>query len=160
MPSLRVLLPLAALVFTACSTAPPPPKQAPERKPAVKPADETHLFPQKDLVDSKVVSDPLLGFKFLPGGSIASYKSGKREWRAFIVKAASGERAAIWLLDLRNALKNAKFVAAYGGYYGAMDDGTPVFAFVKGSRLAGLAGLGEKDFDPPARDLAAHLPNQ
>ena len=120
---------------------------------AVPPADESRRFPKANLVETKVVDDQLLGKKFMPGGTLAHYKNGSVEYDMFIARSA---KAAYLLPDWSSALTNAKLVPSFGGYFGD-DNGRPVFVFSKGSYIAGIVGLSEKDADAEARTLATRI---
>ncbi len=109
-----------------------------------------------DFVDSKVVPEHLLGKSFMPGGTLAHYKKGKTEYDMFVAKLPSSLDAATVLPDWNKALKDSKFVASFGGYFGT-DEGRPVFVFTKGDWIAGVAGLPEKEADLQARGLASRL---
>ncbi len=87
---------------------------------------------------------------------MARYKKGKKEYEMFVAKLANATDAAILLPDWRKALVDSKLVPSFGGYFG-QDAGRPVFVFVKGAWIAGIAGLAEKEADLEARTLAAHL---
>lgn len=150
-------LTLAALAaLLACGTAPE--SAAPAKPAAHKPKapDLSRFFPQRDRTGVEIVDDDLMGSKVLPGGNVATYASGAKTWRLFLVQAKSAESAAILLLDYKTTLKDPKYVPAFGAYFGA-DADKPVFVLQKGSYLAGIAGLNEKDADPIAREFAARL---
>ena len=132
---------------------------APAPKPAAarpRPPDLSRFFPQKDRADVSIVDGNIMGSKVLPGGNVAEYRAGAKTWRLFLVQAKSAEAAAILLLDYKSTLKDPKYVPAFGAYFGA-DGETPVFVLQKGTYLAGIAGLSEKDADPIAREFAARL---
>ena len=92
----------------------------------------------------------------VPGGTVATYKRGAREYRVFVTKLKDPTTAAILLLDWKKALQGAKLVPSFGGYFG-MDGGQPVFVFTKGAWMAGTVGLAEKEADAEGRVLAARL---
>jgi hypothetical protein len=145
-----------ALLLAGCGSEPPAP--APATKAEVrKPADESRRFPKTNLVESKVVDKELMGKAFMPGGTLAHYKRGKKEYDLFVCRLSTPTAAVVLLPDWRNALKDARFEAAFGGYFGD-DAGKPVFVFAKGTWVAGVAGLPEKEADLEARTLAAALP--
>ncbi|HKW97826.1 MAG TPA: hypothetical protein VJN43_08825 [Bryobacteraceae bacterium] len=104
----------------------------------------------------QLVDDHLLGKDFLPGGNLAEYRSKGKTYQQFLIHAKSPEDAALLLFDFKNHLRDAKFLAHMGGYFG-MDGAQPVYIFPKGPFLAGLVGLPEKEADPLARQFAAHL---
>ena len=152
------MLPLAALaMLVSCGTeqkqrADEPAKPAK----AAKPSDESRRLPLADRVDAAVVDHQLLGKPFMPGGTLGHYKRGKSDYSMFIARAANAQDAAFLLLDWNKALTGAKIIPSFGGYFG-QDGGQPVFVFAKGSWIAGVAGLSEKEADAAARTLAAHL---
>jgi hypothetical protein len=155
--TMRILpVPALLLLLSSCGPepkpAPPPAKQAE----ASKPADETRRFPKDNLVDTEVVAKDLLGKSFMPGGTIAHYKKGSREFDMFVGKLPSPTDAALLLLDWKKALTGAKLIPSFGGYFG-MDGKRPVFVFPKGNWIAGVAGLPEKEADLQARGLASRL---
>ena len=123
------------------------------------PLDESRRFPMANLVGTKVVDKQLMGKPFMPGGTLASYKKGKVEYNMFLAKLPSPDAAAFLLLDWKKALTSAHLIPSFGGYFGhdGNDAGRPVFVFAKGAWIAGVVGLAEKDADPQARGLAAHL---
>ena len=152
-----------ASVLLLCACGSPrkeaPPAEQPAPAAPVKPADESRRLPQQNLVRSEVVEDDRLGKSFMPGGTLGQYKSGRREFEMFVARTPSANDAALLLLDWKKALTGAKFVAAFGGYFGE-DAGAPVFVFAKGSWIAGVKGLAEKDADLQARTLASRLDAQ
>ncbi len=146
-----------AIFFLLLAACGPELKPAPAKKAdAPKPADETRRFPKIHFVDSKVVDRELVGKPFMPGGTLASYKNGKAAYELFLAKTGSSTEAAILLPDWQKALTGAKLVPSFGGYFGE-DGGRPVFVFSKGSWIAGIAGLSEKEADSVARAFAALL---
>lgn len=154
----RLLLTAAASAFLiSCggeSKAPAPAPAAQAEAP--KPSDESRRFPKANLVDTRVVDQHLLGKTFMPGGTLARYKKGRLEYEMFAAKLPTPLDAAVILPDWRKALTEAKVEASFGGYSGE-DGGRPVFVFVKGQWIAGVAGLPPKEADQQARGLAARL---
>jgi hypothetical protein len=143
-------------MLAGCSSQPAPAPAAKTEATPPRPSNESRRFPQTDLVDTKVVDNHLLGKQFMPGGTLAHYKKDKTEYDMFVCRLASPTAAAVMLPDWRSALKDAKFEASFGGYFGD-DAGTPVFVFAKGDWIAGASGLPEKDADLELRSLAARL---
>lgn len=145
------------LLLTACGSQPKPAATEPAPKAETpKPPDESARFPTPNLVDTKVVNKELMGKSFMPGGTLAHYKKGKKQYEMFVTKLATATDAAILLPDWRKALTDSKLVPSFGGYFGT-DAGRPVFVFSKGAWIAGIAGLSEKEADAEARTLAARL---
>ena len=147
------------LLVAGCGSAPETKKEAEAQKPAPKPPlpfDETMKFPPKDRVEVKVFPAPLLGKTFLPGGNIAHYQHGKKEWDLFLVKSSGPDTAALLLLDYKNQMTDTHVVAHFGGFAGT-DGDKPAFVFAKGVWLAGVRGLPEKEADRVAREFAARF---
>lgn len=156
---MRTCLAFTCLILAGCSSpapAPPPKSAAPEVKPPLKPTDERRKFPLANQVSMELVEQNLLGKKFLPGGNLAIYERKGKRYRQFLLRTASGEAAALLLFELKAQLRDAKFLAHFGGYFG-LDGAVPVFVFPKGPYLAGVLDLPEKEADPIARDFAARL---
>ncbi len=146
---------LVGLATIGCGTPPPVVEKKVAAAPA-KPVDETRRFPVTDQVSIELVNDKLLGKTFLPGGNLAQYKHGSKTYRQFLVHGKSPEDAAVMMFDYKQTLRDAKFIAHMGGYFG-FDGDQPVYLFAKKSVLAGIVGLPEKDADVLARQFAAHL---
>jgi hypothetical protein len=145
------------LVLTCCGSPPTPTATQPAKKAdAPNPSDESQRFVSVNLVETKVVDKDLMGKPFMPGGTLARYKKGKKEYEMFVTKLPTATDAAILLPDWRKALTDSKLVPSFGGYFG-LDAGRPVFVFSKGAWIAGIAGLPEKEADLEARTLAARL---
>ena len=155
---MRVLVfAISLLMLWSCGSDPKPAAQEAAAKPtAPKPSDESARFPTPNLVDTKVIEDHLMGKAYMPGGTVAHYKAGKREYDMFVGKTASATDAASLLLDWKKDLKDAKFIASFGGYFG-QDGDQPVFVFSKGAWIVGVRALPEKDADLQARTLAARV---
>jgi hypothetical protein len=149
---------VAVFVLLSCCGSPPKPgaSEPVKQTEVVKPSDESDRFPTANLVGSKVVDRELMGKTFMPGGTMARYKKGKKEYEMFVAKLATSTDAAILLLDWKKALADSRLVPSFGGYFG-MDGGRPVFVFSKGVWIAGVAGLPEKEADLEARTLASRL---
>lgn len=152
---MRMILSLCLLAALAgCGSAPAPsPRPVPPR-PRV--ADDTHHFPAANRASASVVEDHLLGHAFLPGGNIAHYKKGAREYDLILIRTSSPEAAALLLLDYKKHLQNPKVIAHFGGFAGA-DSGKPAFLFAKGAWLGGVLGLPQEEADLAAREFAARL---
>jgi hypothetical protein len=148
---------LLAVFACGCGSETPKKTEAPIAvADAAKPADESHRFPKPDLVDTQVVETNLMGKSFMPGGSLARYKTGTTEYEMFLAGMPSAEAAAILLPDWNRALTDSKLVPSFGGYFGK-DGGRPVFVFTKDRWIAGVVGLDEQAADTEARKLAAEL---
>lgn len=131
---------------TAVKKAAPPP-----------PSDETRRFPAAHLVEAKVVEGHLLDHAFLPGGNIAHYKQGQREYDLILIRTGSPTSAALLLLDYQKKLEKPEVVAHFGGYFGK-DRARDAFIFTKGETLCGVLGMKLAEADPVGRELAARVP--
>jgi len=144
-------------ILSGCGGAPP--KEHPQAAPApaaAKPVDESRRFQLADRVSLRLVDDHVLGKDFLPGGNIAEYRRKGKTYQQFLVRSTSAESAALLMFDFKGHLKDSKYLAHMGGYFG-LDGSTPVYMFQKGVFLAGFVGLPEKDADVLARQFAARL---
>jgi len=153
MRSAIFVLSLATVFLSACS---PEAKPVIEKKAAPKPVDATRYFSSTDRVEVKIVDDHLLGHDFLPGGNIAHYRKGKREFDVILIKSSGPEAAALLLYSYKQKLTDPKVVAIFGGFSGK-DGERPAFLFAKGPWLCGVLDLPDAEADPVARDLAARL---
>ena len=140
------------MVFAGCST--PAPQPGAVEKPAP-PADESALFPKKDLVSTRVAADHALDPSLAPGGTIGEYKT----YRAVLIHMPAADQAAFFLLDAKKAMQTPRYLAHMGGYFGTIGD-KPAYVFAKGSYVVGLKGLQYDAADVAARVFAAALPNR
>jgi hypothetical protein len=134
----------------------PLPAEVPRKAAAVAPADETRRFPMDGRETVEPMAGPLFGKDFLPGGNIATYKKGSKTWKQFVIKNEEPGQTAVLLGRMKDALKDPKFVAHMGGYFGMYGD-EPFFVFPKGRWLAGTVGLPEKEADTAGRTMALRL---
>jgi hypothetical protein len=146
-----------SILLISCGSQPKPAVSEPAKvEPPPKPSDESDCFSTANLVGTKVIDKELLGKSFMPGGTLAHYKKGKKEYEMFVSKLPTATDAALLLLDWNKALTGSKLVPSFGGYFG-QDAGRPVFVFAKGAWIAGIVGLPQKEADLEGRTLAAHL---
>ena len=118
------------------------------------PADDfSRYFPLQGRVAIHDVAGHLLNNPSLPGGALADYKT----CQLFLIRTASAEKAGFLLLDYKKTLKDPKYLAHMGGFFGA-DAGRPAYVFAKGPYLAGVIGLPQDKADPLAREFAARIP--
>ena len=106
-------------ILCACGGAPP--KEQPQAAPApaaAKPVDESRRFPLADRTSLHLVDDHVLGKDFLPGGNVAEYRRKGKTYQQFLVRSTSAESAALLLFDFKGHLKDAKYLAHMGGYFG------------------------------------------
>jgi hypothetical protein len=143
---------LAGVFLEACSSAPEPvAKTGPI---AVK--DDTGMLPLAGRTGARVVPDHILDIARMPGGTLGDYDVKGRKYQLFILEAASSQKAAFLLLDVKGALQDAEYIPYMGGYYG-LQGSTPVYVFAKLQYLAGVRGLKKDAADPVAIQLAARL---
>ena len=150
-----VITPLLCLAACSIPNDQPARKKAPKR-PVVKVADESRRFTLENRVKIDFVEDNLLGKDYLPGGNLAEYKQGEKNYQQFLTRVDTAEKAAFLLVDFRDDLTDAKYLAYMGGYFGH-DGDQSVLVFQKGRSLAGVIGLPEKEADMAARVFAAAL---
>jgi hypothetical protein len=150
---LCIALVLSCLACGGGSQAPP----AETKAETPKPPDESRRFPKENQTAMELIDDHVLGKDFLPGGNLATYEKDGKTYRLFLVAAKDADAASLQLFDIKGALADAKFVPAFGGYFG-MDGETPWFVFAKGKYLAGVVGLPQDEADLIARELAARIP--
>jgi len=145
------------LCLTACSIpSDQPAEKKTLRRPIVEVADESRRFTSENRVSIDFVKNNLLGKDYLPGGNLAEYKQGNKSYQQFLTRVKTAEKAAFLLVDFRNDLRDPKYLAHMGGYFGH-DGDQPVLVFQKGRSLAGVIGLPEKDADMAARVFAGAL---
>ena len=147
---------LAGVLMILCACGSTPPKEKTEAILPLAPPDESRRFPMAGQISMRVVNDHVLDKNFLPGGNVAQYKQKGRIYQQFLVHSTSPEAAALLLFEHKSHLRDAKYLAHMGGYYG-MDGDKPVYIFQKGPFLAGFVGLPEKEADVLARQFAARL---
>jgi len=154
----RMLLAALAAVMLASCGSQPQPAASTEAQPAepAKPRDETRRFPLDGQVSTKLVTGHMLNKPFLPGGTMAHFKKGTKEFDMFVTQFPTATDASIALANFEGALEGAHLIPTFGGYFGT-DGGRPIFVFPKDTWIAGVIGLPEKEADSEARVLAAHL---
>ncbi len=157
----RVLLPITAfcLLLAGCGGAPAPEAAKKEAAPAPVSApvvDHSAVLPQKGLVGSRIVPDHILDIAKLPGGVLGEYEVKGKKYQIFIVDAATNQKSAFLLFDLKATLQSPEYLAYMGGYAGS-DGKREIYAFAKKQYLAGVVGLKKADADPIAIELAGHL---
>jgi hypothetical protein len=147
---------LVGVLAILCACGNNSPKEQPRFTLALVPSDEGRRFPTAGQISMRVVDNHVLGKDFLPGGNVAEYKQKGRTYQQFLVSAGRPEAAALLLFEHKSHLRDPKYLAHMGGYFG-MDGDKPVYIFQKGIFLAGFVGLPEKDADVLARQFAARL---
>ena len=151
------ILSVCGLALALCGCGSEAPKPAPVKQAeAAPPTDDTRYLPKSGFVDSKVVAKELMSQPFMPGGTIGHYKLGAKEYDIFLAHGTTPVDVATKLIDWKKAMQEPKFLPSFGAYFGAIDK-RPYFVFTKGAWIIGIVGLGEKEADGPARDVAARL---
>lgn len=161
--SFAILIVAIAFALLCCgptrseSTAPANPESSAKPVEHPTPQDLSRYMARENLVSNTVVNDNLLGIEALPGGNLAEYKKGGRNFQQFLMKAPSVALGAVYLSEFKSAMASPKFVAGFGGYYGDIA-GKPVFVFVKNEYVTGLIGLSKDEADAEGRLVAARIP--
>lgn len=160
---MRLVLPftaVCALLLAGCSSAPAPEAAAKKEAAAAQApspvVDHSAVLPQKGLVGSRVVPDHILDIAKLPGGVLGDYAVKGKKYQIFIVDAATNQKSAFLLMDLKATLNSPEYLAYMGGYAGS-DGNREIYAFSKKQYLAGVVGLKKADADSIAIELAGHL---
>jgi hypothetical protein len=141
---IRLLPFAAALLLAACGSQP---------KPA---ANEFQQLPAAGQVSSQQVSGHILGKPFLPGGTLAHYKTATAEYDMFVAPFPSHTDASIALANLEGTIQGAKLVKGMDGYFGS-DAGRPIFVFPMDRWIGGVLGLSQAEAEQAARRLAANF---
>jgi hypothetical protein len=153
--SLPFWLAAAMSIFGACASNPWQVNQNGSATGSTR-ANASALLPKENVVAVKVVKKGLLGKSFMPGGTLAVYKTGKNTYEIFLSELPTPTDSAIVLAHWDEALKNPKVVRSLDAYYG-VDAGRPIYVFARGRWIAGITGLSEEEADRQARMLAEHL---
>ena len=152
---MRVLL-CAALALTMLACGGAADKAPPAEAPPAPVKDLTSILPADGRVATRVVPNHILDQAKMPGGTLGDYEVKGKKYQLFILEAASSQKAAFLLLDVKGALQDAEYIPYMGGYYG-LQGSTPVYVFAKLQYLAGVRGLKKDAADPVAIQLAARL---
>lgn len=120
------------------------------------PIAENVKFPLNNRTFIEVAPRELFGFPFLAGGNVATYTTTKLTYKLFSIRCNSPEQAASYLFAIKEQMKDARFVASYGGYFSAMPEG-PLFVYAKGAYVAGSFGLDEAEAIELNKEFAARL---
>jgi hypothetical protein len=132
-----------------------PAAQAVPQKP--KAVDSSRYLAREGQLSARMVEDQLLGIAALPGGNLATYKKGGKQFEQFLLKAPNVALGAVYLTEIKSAMANPKFVASFGGYFGELN-GKPAFVFTKNEYVTGFVGLSREDADAEGRLAAARIP--
>ncbi|GAB4358888.1 MAG: hypothetical protein OHK0021_03100 [Bryobacter sp.] len=120
------------------------------------PIAENVKFPLNNRTFIEVAPRELFGFPFLAGGNVATYTTTKLTYKLFSIRCNSPEQAASYLFSIKEQMKEARFVASYGGYFSTMPEG-PLFVYAKGAYVAGSFGLDETEAIELNKEFAARL---
>lgn len=125
--------------------------------PKPKAVDSSRYLAREGQVGAQLVEDQLLGIAALPGGNLATYKKGGKQFEQFLLKAPNVALGAVYLTEIKGAMTNPKFVASFGGYFGELN-GKPAFVFTKNEYVTGFVGLSREEADAEGRLAAARIP--
>lgn len=161
---------LAASLFCACALVGcgPASKESADAGKAATPAaapaapkpkavDSSRYLARDGQLRAQLVEDQLLGIAALPGGNLATYQKGGKQFEQFLLKAPSVALGAVYLTEIKGAMANPKFVASFGGYFGELN-GKPAFVFTKNEYVTGFVGLSREEADAEGRLAAARIP--
>jgi len=115
-------------------------------------------FPSLNRKSIEVVTAPMLGLTYLGGGNLAQYETGKQKYKLLLIRCRNATQAGSYIFDIKNQLKDPKFVASYGGYFDGATSAGPLFVFAKGSYIGGIAGLSEEEAIQAGKEFAARIP--
>ncbi|MBM3761309.1 MAG: hypothetical protein FJW36_13805 [Acidobacteria bacterium] len=153
---MRPLLVIAMLVgLMSCGSAPPPMAEKPKLPDLPKPIAEDVRFPSLNRKSITVVDTQLLGVPYLGGGNLAEYDTGKLKYKLLLIRCRTATQAGLYIFDIKNQMREPKFVASYGGYY---EPASQLFVFAKGSYIGGISGLSEEDSIQTGKEFAARIP--
>lgn len=138
----------------AGKAAAPAVQPAPQKPKAV---DSSRYLSREGQLSARMVEDQLLGIAALPGGNLATYKKGGKQFEQFLLKAPNVALGAVYLTEIKGAMANPKFVASFGGYFGDLN-GKPAFVFTKNEYVTGFVGLSREEADAEGRLAAARIP--
>ena len=115
-------------------------------------------FPSLNRKSVGVVAPPILGLSYLGGGNVADYEAGKLKYKLLLIRCRNATQAGSYIFDIKNQMKQPKFVASYGGYFDGATSAGPLFVFAKGSYIGGIAGLSEEEAIQAGKEFAARIP--
>ncbi len=157
-PRLKHLLFLLALIAIACGPVPKPEAANPPALPDLPRAiAEDVRFPSPNRKSIAVVQAPLLGLPYLAAGNLAEYVAGPKQYKLLLIHCRTAQQAGSYIFDIKNQMKDPKFVASYGGYFSETSAG-PLFVFAKGNYIGGIAGLSEDEAIQTGKEFAARIP--
>lgn len=147
----------AGSLLAGCSSAPKVEEKPAFRMPSLpRQIAEDVRFPSANRKSVEVVESNLLGYNFLASGNLATYQTDSARYLLFLIRCKDASQAGVYLTDIKNELKDPKFVASYGAYFSQMPSG-PIFVFAKGIYLAGIVGLPEDEAVQTGKEFAARL---
>lgn len=148
---------IAAIV--SCGPAPQPEASKPPSLPDLPRAiAEDVRFPLLNRKFIAVVNAPMLGLSYLAAGNLAQYDVAGKPYKLLTIRCRSAQQAGAYIFDIKNQMKDPRFVASYGGYFSETSAG-PLFVFAKGAYIGGIAGLSEDDAIQTGKDFAARIPH-
>ena len=113
-------------------------------------------MPSADQVSKQEVADHILGKPFLPGGTMAHYKTGTAEYDLFVAQFPTHTDASIALANLEGAIQGARLVKDMDGYFGG-DAGRPILVFPMDRWIGGVLGLPLPEAKEAGRVLTARF---
>lgn len=153
---MRPFLVIAMLAgLMSCGSAPAPMAEKPKMPDLPKPIAEDVRFPAPNRKSITVVEKELLGVPYLGGGNLAEYDTGKLKYKMLLIRCRTATQAGLYIFDIKNQMREPKFVASYGGYY---EPASQLFVFAKGSYIGGISGLSEEDSIQTGKEFAARIP--
>ena len=114
-------------------------------------------FPSLNRKSVAVVEAPMLGLPYLAAGNLAEYASGAKQYKLLLIHCRTAQQAGSYIVDIKNQMKDPKFVASYGGYFSETSAGR-LFVFAKGNYIGGILGLSEDDAIQTGKEFAARIP--
>ena len=149
-----------ALLLATLSCGPAPQAEVPKPPPLPdlpRAIAEDVRFPSLNRKTITVVEAPMLGLPYLAAGNLAHYEGAGKPYKLLTIRCRSAQQAGAYIFDIKNQMKDPKFVASYGGYFSQTSAG-PLFVFAKGAYLGGILGLPEDEAIQAGKDFAARIP--
>ena len=157
-PRLKHLLFSLTLVTISCGPSPKPEVSKPPSLPELPRAiAEDVRFPSLNRKSIAVVEAPMLGLPYLAAGNLAQYVASAKQYKLLLIHCRTAQQAGSYLFDIKNQMKDPKFVASYGGYFSETSAGG-LFVFAKGNYIAGISGLSEDEAIQTGKEFAARIP--
>ncbi len=157
-PRLKFFFPALILATLSCGPAPQPESPKPPSLPDLPRAiAEDVRFPSLNRKSIAVVNAPMLGLSYLAAGNLAQYEAAGKPYKLLTIRCRSAQQAGVYIFDIKNQMKEPKFVASYGGYFSNTSAG-PLFVFAKGTYIGGIVGLPEEEAIQTGKEFASRIP--